>query len=703
MRTPCLILLFVLAMTVPIRAQVSGRIIDERTGQGVPAARVTLEHDDVKHETLSDAQGRYTFGTITPAEYLLTVNNLGYQRSQLRVLVTQGHKLAVDVVITPQPIELAPLLVAAEFVVRHEALPMLAGDSLSMLYDYRRDGPHARSPAALAQLTAAEKPGPDPGTGTPHVLHNFGSGNDRGAVMIDGVLLNAPLHLGGVMPEFRKDMVPAASLRTGGASARYDGGTSYILDYRTRAPRAGQRKLRGDFSMLSLDAAVESALSQRATVMAGVRHTNGPLLEAMSNTLAGYNYGDAMARVDVDTDSTHVLQILTLGTRESIRVPRDQGYDDAGWNNGLFTLSWRPRADGEGWSASAGASRGSAILPLLSAPQGRLTATMDRATVALSYQWSASSPVRDAGLEVENVRLDRHSRAQMGACTNVLPCSSGAATTLAVYGDVEHETGAFELRAGLRANLMLTDGEAHLLPRFAATYKIDQHTSATLSFGRYSQVALEPAQPDASLLRIQRAVANQVEMRLLHATSSLALSGSAHLLHASNGVTSQLEPGAEVAIAAGVGPALLSAGFAMLERVPAGGERGRLQHHAFAGVSIKAGEIDMEASVLHGANLPLTSIVLDGVAPEVPELMGGGEGVPRQRSEHGFQTRVDAGVKGSWQLRLGNRDVRLTPYARVVNAFNSDALFYYQQGNGAELRPLSALPTMPVFGVQWEF
>ena len=706
MRTLALIVLFVSAVTAAAGAQISGRIIDERTGLGVPAARVTVSDDALQREALTDAQGRYAFRDLAPAEYTLVIDHLGYQRTHLRVLVTKGHPLAVDVVITPQPIELAPLLVAAEYETRHEALPMLAGDSMNLLYDFRRDGPHARSPAALAQLTALEPPGntPDPGMGGPHVLHIVGSGSGRGAVMIDGVLLNAPLHLGGVMPEFRKDLVPSATVHTGGAPARYDGGTSYILDYRTRAPRAERTRVRGDVSMLSLDAAVESPLEKHASVLTGVRHTNGPLLEAMSSRLAGYDYGDVVTRVEVGTSETHELKLLALGTREQIRVPRDQSYDIAGWTNGLAALSWRPREEGAGWSVDAGASRGRAILPLLSAPEGRLTATMDRATIALSHAWSPSSLLRDAGFEIEHVRLDRHSRAQAGECTVALPCSSGAATTLAAYGQVDHEAGAFGLSAGLRANVLLNDGATQLLPRLSATYNISDHTHATLSFGRYSQIALDDVQASNSeMLRIKRTSANQVEMRVVHATDRLALSGSTYLVHTDNGAARSLEPGAEVAAAVGVGPALLSAGFALLERMPPGGTRARLQHHAFAGVSVRAGDIDMEASVLHGANLPLTSIVLDGVVPTEPVLNSGPPTRQETRPESGFQTRVDAGVKGSWQLRLGNRDVRLTPYARVVNAFNSDALFYFQQANGAELRPLSALPTMPVFGVQWEF
>ena len=67
------------------------------------------------------------------------------------------------------------------------------------------------------------------------------------------------------------------------------------------------------------------------------------------------------------------------------------------------------------------------------------------------------------------------------------------------------------------------------------------------------------------------------------------------------------------------------------------------------------------------------------------------------------QTRLDAGIKGSWTLQLAGRPVYVAPYMRIVNAFNSSALFYYQQGGSADLRPLSALPTLPVLGVKWEF
>ncbi|MGH7445210.1 MAG: hypothetical protein ACREKM_10050, partial [Longimicrobiales bacterium] len=100
----------------------------------------------------------------------------------------------------------------------------------------------------------------------------------------------------------------------------------------------------------------------------------------------------------------------------------------------------------------------------------------------------------------------------------------------------------------------------------------------------------------------------------------------------------------------------------------------------------------------------LTSIVLD--RPVVTEYYhtNVAADAPAIPDAAGPYMRVDAVLSGDWTVRLQNRDVRITPYAKLVNAFSRrGALFYFREGGAADLQPLSALPTMPVFGVRWDF
>ncbi|NLG63703.1 MAG: hypothetical protein GX539_15810, partial [Candidatus Cloacimonetes bacterium] len=104
---------------------------------------------------------------------------------------------------------------------------------------------------------------------------------------------------------------------------------------------------------------------------------------------------------------------------------------------------------------------------------------------------------------------------------------------------------------------------------------------------------------------------------------------------------------------------------------------------------------------VYGAGVPLTSIVLDR-----PAMLIGQEPQPETLTtiEEGPYMRVDAVLSGDFGVRLNGRRVRITPYAKVINAFaRRGALFYFREDPLSELQPLSPLPTMPVVGVRWVF
>ncbi|HEU4560399.1 MAG TPA: hypothetical protein VFS20_21290, partial [Longimicrobium sp.] len=64
----------------------------------------------------------------------------------------------------------------------------------------------------------------------------------------------------------------------------------------------------------------------------------------------------------------------------------------------------------------------------------------------------------------------------------------------------------------------------------------------------------------------------------------------------------------------------------------------------------------------------------------------------------------DARVSRTFTPRLGTRETELTPFIRVLNALDRrDALFYRYRPGDERAKPVSTLPVLPVFGLEWRF
>lgn len=683
-------------------AQLCGRVVDVQTDAGIRGVRVVVQSAHTRRETFTDVTGAYDFADLPPGEYAVYATHLAYEYANLRVLLVSARAITVDIPLKPQPFVLAPVVVSVVSADAGRALDEMHSDTLP-LDEYFPALYRSRLPAGLGDLTGAQLSGqtPNPGGGAAHTLHILGSGGERGVVLIDGIALGAPLHLGGILPQLSGAMVESAALQMGGAAARYDGGTSYILEYRTKAPRAQQFGMRGDASMLAIDVSAAAPIGHRASVHTAVRSVNHGLLEALTPARFGYEYDDALTSLNWRSGGRSSVRALFFRTSEGLRIPRDLGFDDVGWSNHAAGLAWTADTLDSGLAISGSFSRGRARLPLLSAPEGRLTATLDRTAASVTDEWQLHAAQLRAGLQYEHVRIARASRAGQLSCAPLLPCSAVTSTTVSAFGDLTTALGkAANLHLGLRANV--ARGQLDLLPRFSLAHARGSNTVASISLGRFSQLSLDQPRPDQ--LHTRRQHAEQLELKVKHSTNVVTIGGSGRMLRLENdnGGHSIL-PAGEISVAAIVGPARLAAGFSALQRELAMRDSlyRRVQRQLFFGVTTEAGAVHVDASVVHGSNLPLTSIVLDGVTPPAPEPYFPPPRLPGESSRP--HTRVDFGLRGLWTMRLGDRIVRLAPYARLINAFNSDALFYYQPSGSTDLHPVSALPTMPVLGVQWTF
>jgi hypothetical protein len=747
-------------------ARVQGRVTDGALDRPLASAIVWLSGSSVRRTATTGADGAFAFPDLPAGSYLLRVQREAYDSASVSVLVPPGREIVVDVQLTRRPELLSRVVVHAP----PPPDPHTSGDAdvAARAPDY--DG-GARALRALEMRSRAgsmlagtlggsgpQRPS-DPGGGNGHTLFVWGTQDESAQVLLDGAVIGAPLHLGGLLPSVDPELVDYARLRTGGAPARFDGGTGYVLELSTREPSPGSLRMWGESNLLTDRVGGEAPIGESGSILAGARRVRTEMLPRLSGVMRGYWYDDLLARGSIRTGERGELRATFFGTDEALRIPRDQGSDEAAWWNRAGSLAWESDGEGERSVVRLSMARAVTDLPLLSAYGGHLRGDVNRATVAARHQWETTTSRWGVGGEVEYARFGREARAaptavttsnssgviDMGdeVCDGAAACAHASSTTAAFYGDMRHRlSDLLWLDAGLRIATTPRDHTTPLvdaLPRLALEAYPTPNTSLRLAAGRYSRLgAIFSAEaggttqaPGGSvtlpaLLGVQlvRDHAVQLELSATQRWGPTALGVSTYL-HQREGSPSRTH----LDHAVGVDASLSYSGtwfsttasytriarsydvFAVSSGLPPIGGISRPRFGVEQLVSLdgtaRAGRFALALSGSYARGIPYTSIVLDrpadGYTASPTSLNGSVPGEYEDPALARSYLRLDATLSGRWCIGGHECPVRLAPYVRVINALDRrDALFYYQDSGLDDPRSLAALPAVLSIGVRWE-
>lgn len=723
--------------------QVQGRVIDSRTAQPVVSAEVQLVGAGEIRTARTGLSGEYSFEELPAGDYRIHITHPGYEPADIRVVLSAERSLYVDVPLLLRPVEMTPIIARAT----RPAAPT-RGDPAPEAHPPRsiantfahRLSPRGASPLAdMVASTADARNLPEPGGKYGHVLYVWGSGTERGRVFVDGAALNAPLHMGGLLGALDAELMASADLRSGGSSPRYDGGATYIMDYVTRSAQAKGPRTVGEFDPIATRFVFESPVRQHGGILVGARRINSEIMTLLMDRPFGYGYADLLVRADGRLGPWGSLRATAIATRERIEVPRDQDVDDATWSNVAMSVGWRDRSGPTFYALHGSFSRGVADLPLLSAPNGHMTATVDRWSASAERHWAATEFGGVFGVEFERLDFHRVSGAdyipiEYGtsapmSCTPALPCFGTTTASVAGYGELAWQpSSATSARAGVRIVHRPGSGVWDALPRISFTSMLGRHTSVTLSGGRYSQpfAALSIAGSDVQIA-IQAsgdiraiaevAYANQVELNVVRRTEPSALAATIFVRHHEAGGDGEerVIPGVDLTWSYALRGVTAAVGYS-LAIDPAASDTSRYslgRHLATASLVGEYGPMDLRVSGAFGYGIPFTSIVLEHTTGASAAIFTGERGSGADGDARASVTtspdrpyfRLDAELSAQWTTERGGRIISVTPYARLVNALSHrDAMFYYyDRGLDAEPRPLARLAAVPVLGVRWEF
>jgi hypothetical protein len=250
---------------------VVGRVVTA-DGQPVAAADVALLRDGrVVARTAADASGRFRLLAPAPGDYRIRVEALGHAGWEEAVRLQEGRATQVTVTLDIRAVTVDAITVRAR---RDRArFEEQAGATVVELTaeDLRRLPGLAENDV----LRAVEvMPGVISTSDFSAAFNVRGGAADQNLILLDGVPLYNPFHLGGVFSVFNPDMVDRAELMAGGFPARYGGRVSSVLDVRSD-PGDGSPGLDAGVSLLAARAAASGGLPTDLAGRLGFQRVDG--------------------------------------------------------------------------------------------------------------------------------------------------------------------------------------------------------------------------------------------------------------------------------------------------------------------------------------------------------------------------------------------------------------------------------------------
>jgi hypothetical protein len=486
-----------------LQGSIQGRIWDEE-GAPVPSVLVRLflpEAEAVTRATETDDLGYYHLEPLAPGPYRLEVGRLGFANQTRAVEVREGERLNVDFTLVTVALEVEGISVEAERSRERVRFEESAGETVRELA-----GREIKSIPGLVEadpLRAVEVlPGVVTTSDFSSAFNVRGGSADQNLILLDGIPVFNPTHLGGFFSVFNGDMIKRAELRSGGFPARYGGRVSSVLEIQTDP---GNGDFHGDagISTLATRVALGAGLPASWRESVGFRNARWKVSARRSYfdvVLAPfqeipYHLQDLQGFFEGWTDGGNRFSVTAYTGRDVLDLSRLDEEDfplrvDWDWGNDLFGLRWtHPREDGGWWELRTGYSRFASGLLFPDFEDTEVRTAISQATL-------------EADLEVRPtpyLTVTSGLGAGRGSYDNLVESggtvfAAGDGSGLEAFGYLQGEwrpNPAWILEVGLRGDGWLPGGEGNALvlsPRAAVKrFFAGSQWAVKGSAGRYAQ------------------------------------------------------------------------------------------------------------------------------------------------------------------------------------------------------------------------
>ena len=230
------LLIFLSSIIFSQNGIISGFISDSSSGEALIGANVIIQ--ETGQGMATDINGYYIIQNIKPGEYTLMVSYVGFRLNREKVIVSSSQSIKKDIEMVEDFVELTQIDVTAEKLQRRNNIqPSKINLSPRMM----KAAPALAEPDLFRTIQAL--PGVLTTSEYSTGLVIRGGNTDQNLIMLDGITVYNPSHLGGIFSNFIVDGVKEAELIKGAYNAEYGGRLSAVLNVISR--EGNQKEFKG--------------------------------------------------------------------------------------------------------------------------------------------------------------------------------------------------------------------------------------------------------------------------------------------------------------------------------------------------------------------------------------------------------------------------------------------------------------------------
>ncbi|NQV15696.1 TonB-dependent receptor [bacterium] len=236
-------------------ATISGFIREDATGEPVAYANVFLAETALG--AASNVDGYFVITNIPAGNYDLRASMMGFGQYRAAISLTFGQTVRLNIRLKEVSILTDEVTVTAE---RQKFERTIESSNISL--DIREINAAPAFIEADVFRTLQMLPGVQTSSDFSSALYVRGSTPDQNMIMLDGISVYNPYHLGGIFSTFNTDAIKEADFHAGGFPARYGGRMGAILNIINREGNTERITGSGNVSLISTKGLLEGPIPQ---------------------------------------------------------------------------------------------------------------------------------------------------------------------------------------------------------------------------------------------------------------------------------------------------------------------------------------------------------------------------------------------------------------------------------------------------------
>ncbi|MBL0175241.1 MAG: TonB-dependent receptor [Ignavibacteria bacterium] len=314
------------------RGGVKGFVSDSTTGERISLANIVVVGKGVG--AASDGNGFYFIGNLNPGKVTFRTTTLGYRTVERDIEIQPGKIITLNFILAPAPIQMEGVEQVAE---RHA----------------RYDTEISTQPIGAREIeivpTIVEKdlfrtisilPGVVATSDVSSQFYVRGGGGDQNLIVLDGMTIYNPFHALGIFSIFDADAVKEAEILKGGFPAQWGNRLSSVINIRTREGNKNRFSGKLSASLVSGKVLLEGPTPWEGSWMiAGRKSFLDNMLQKFVRTQTPFDFYDFIARINHSTGENGRLSMHSLFSGDVIR-PESKYEPEYMWSNRAYGMSW---------------------------------------------------------------------------------------------------------------------------------------------------------------------------------------------------------------------------------------------------------------------------------------------------------------------------------------------------------------------------